>query len=98
MKFEKYSLYQVTDKLDELGNPVNDSIFIDDIEVSVFTSSINEVREGVLYQVKSMTGLTKYSNMNENYKYYLLKGNKKLNIKNMIFGRFTKFNLVEVLK
>ena len=98
MRFEKYTLYKIEECLDELGNLKPTTIKVADIDVSISIKTISEVSNDVLYQVKSIAGLTKYSNLNEYSKYILSKDNKSYNIKSFIFGRLTQLNLEEVLK
>ena len=98
MRFEKYTLYKIEEGLDELGNLKPTTIKVADIDVSISIKTISEVSNDVLYQVKSIAGLTKYSNLNEYSKYILSKDNKSYNIKSFIFGRLTQLNLEEVLK
>ena len=98
MKFEPYILYKLEQIPDKLGNVKPNKVKVDDIEVSVSIKTISEVSQDVLYQVKSIVGLTKYSKLDENHTYILGKDNKIYNIKSFIIGRLTQLALEEVIK
>lgn len=98
MKFEPYILYKLEQIPDKLGNVKPTKVKVDDIGVSISIKTISEVSQDVLYQVKSIVGLTKYSNLYENCTYILGKDNKTYNIKSFIVGRLTQLALEEVIK
>ena len=98
MKFTDYALYEVKETIDELGNIVSTKRKVATISVSISTKLISQISNDVLYEIKSLSGLTKYSNFNEKSKYFISKDNKTYNIKTFILGRLTQLSLEEVLK
>lgn len=98
MKFNLYELYKLEEGIDKYGNPSNEWVKVDDVEVCISIKTISQVSNETLYKVENIIGITKYSNIYNNSEYKLVENTNVYNIKTIIHGRFNQLDLVKVIK